>query len=134
MSFDGDTEDHYLYKIQMDGSKVENIGQLKQVSLSVEDDQFTPTAFALEQNYPNPFNPTTTIRYEIPENSFVKVIVYNMLGQAVRILENSYQTAGSKILYWDAINDQGVSLPGGIYLYAIQAGEFHQTKKMVLLK
>ena len=93
-----------------------------------------PQGFALEQNFPNPFNPVTTLRYDLPENSYVNVTVYDMLGRQVRTLVNTTQDAGFRSVIWNATNDYGKPVSAGIYLYQIQAGEFVQTKKMVLLK
>jgi len=93
-----------------------------------------PQGFALEQNFPNPFNPITTLRYDLPENSYVNVIIYDMLGREVKTLVNQTQDAGYKSVIWDATNDYGKPVSAGVYLYQIQAGEFVQTKKMVLLK
>jgi hypothetical protein len=93
-----------------------------------------PQGFALEQNFPNPFNPVTTLRYDLPENSYVNVTVYDMLGRQVRTLVNTTQDAGFRSVIWNATNDYGKPVSAGVYLYQIQAGEFVQTKKMVLLK
>jgi len=134
MSFDGDTDDHYLYKIQMDGSKVENIGKLKRVSLSVEDDQFTPSAFLLKQNYPNPFNPTTTLRFDLPEVSDATITIFNMLGHKIRTFKMNNTPAGYHSIKWDATNDYGDPVGAGVYLYQLRANEFVKTKKMILLK
>ena len=101
-----------------------------------------PQQFALHQNYPNPFNPVTTLHYDLPENSFVNITIYNMLGRKVRTLFNQTQDAGYKSVIWNATNDNGKPVSAGVYLYQIkahqkegrQAGEFVQIKKMVLLK
>ena len=93
-----------------------------------------PQGFVLEQNFPNPFNPSTTLRYELPEDGLVNVTIYDMMGRQVSTLLSSHQTAGYKSVIWDATNDYGKPVSAGIYLYQIQAGEFVQTKKMVLLK
>ncbi len=93
-----------------------------------------PQGFVLEQNFPNPFNPSTTLRYELPEDGLVNVTIYDMMGRQVSTLVSSHQTAGYKSVIWDATNDYGKPVSAGIYLYQIQAGEFVQTKKMVLLK
>jgi hypothetical protein len=93
-----------------------------------------PQGFALEQNFPNPFNPSTTIRYELPEEAMVNVTIYDMLGRQVKTLINQTQDAGYKSVIWDATNDYGKPVSAGIYLYQIQAGEYIRTKKMVLLK
>lgn len=88
-----------------------------------------PTQFALNQNYPNPFNPATTIEYSIPQNSFVSLKVYNVLGQEVASLVNQEQKASNYTVNFDASR-----LSSGIYFYKIQAGNFTLTKKMLLLK
>ncbi len=88
-----------------------------------------PYQFFLEQNYPNPFNPNTEISYSIPSASNVKLIVYNTLGQTVRFLENSYKQVGNY-----SINFNASGLPSGIYFYKLEAGNFSQFKKMMLIK
>ena len=93
-----------------------------------------PEVFALHQNYPNPFNPITTLRYDLPEQSMVNIIIYDLLGRQVRTLINQTQDAGFKSVIWDATNDYGKPVSAGVYLYKIQAEGFIQTKKMVLLK
>jgi hypothetical protein len=88
-----------------------------------------PTEFALEQNYPNPFNPTTTISYSIQELSFVTLKIYDVLGSEVTTLANEDKPAGNFEVEFDA-----TGLPSGTYFYRIQAGNFVETKKMVLMK
>ena len=94
----------------------------------------SPKVFALHQNYPNPFNPITSFRYELPEQSHVTIVIYDMLGREVRTLVNTTQDAGFKLVIWNATNDYGKPVSAGVYLYQINAGDFVQTKKMVLLK
>ena len=103
-------------------------------SLGVVSVETRPEAFALLNNYPNPFNPETTIKYHLPEAAQVKLEVYNMVGQVVRTLVNNQQNAGRYVVQWNAANDNGQNLASGIYLYRIQAGDFHEVKKMLLLK
>ncbi len=88
-----------------------------------------PTNYNLRQNYPNPFNPTTTITYQIPELSFVTLKVYDVLGSEVATLVNKEKQVGS----YD-VEFNGSGLPSGIYFYRLQAIEFTQVKKMILLK
>ena len=76
----------------------------------------------------------TTIRYDLPEDALVNIIIYDMMGRVVSNLVYSQQTAGYKSIQWNATNDAGSPVSAGIYLYMIQAGDFRQTKKMVLLK
>ena len=93
-----------------------------------------PQSFTMLQNYPNPFNPVTTLRYELPEDALVNITIYDMMGRVVKTLINDQQTAGYRSTQWNATNNAGSSVSAGLYLYMIQAGEFRQTKKMVLLK
>jgi len=88
-----------------------------------------PKAFTLAQNYPNPFNPITKIKYALPKDCYVKLEVYNILGQKVVSLVDGKQKAGYKTTRWDA-----GSLSSGIYFYRLKAGDFVETKKMILLK
>ena len=93
-----------------------------------------PITFALYQNYPNPFNPITTLKYDLPEDKFVTLTVYDMLGREITRLVNTTQEAGYRSVQWDATDSFGKPVSAGVYLYQIRAGEFIQTKKMVLLK
>ena len=93
-----------------------------------------PKKFLLNQNYPNPFNPITRLRYDLPDQTHVNITIYDMLGREVKTLINQTQDAGYKSVIWDATNNYGKPVSAGIYLYQIQAGEYMQTKKMVLLK
>jgi hypothetical protein len=92
------------------------------------------TNFSLSQNYPNPFNPTTTIAYDLQQMTFVTLTIYNTLGQEVRTLVNTQQTAGSYQVKWDGKNDSGNALASGVYLYRLRADDYMETKKMVLMK
>ena len=100
----------------------------------IENEAGMPGRYSLLQNYPNPFNPTTTLRYNLPENSHVTITIYDMLGRKVKTLINETQYSGYRSIIWDAIGNKGERASAGIYLYQIQAGEYMQTKKMVLLK
>jgi len=93
-----------------------------------------PDKFALYENYPNPFNPTTTLRFDIPEMSDIRLTIYNMLGQEVRVFDMQSTPAGYHSVTWDATNDLGEQVGAGVYLYQLQAKDFVKTKKMILLK
>jgi hypothetical protein len=97
-------------------------------------EELLPEKFALHQNYPNPFNPITTLRYDLPENSLVNIIIYDLLGRQVKSLINQSQDAGFKSVIWNATNNHGKPVSAGVYLYRIQAGSFSKVQKMVLLK
>ncbi|MCL5028587.1 MAG: T9SS type A sorting domain-containing protein [Bacteroidetes bacterium] len=94
-----------------------------------EIDNNIPKEFFLYQNYPNPFNPSTKIRFEIPKTSFVKLIVYDILGREIAVLINKEMKPGS---YETIFNARGIA--SGVYFYRIETGSFSQTKKFVLLK
>jgi len=93
-----------------------------------------PLVVALSQNYPNPFNPSTTIRYELHEESEVSLKIYNLLGKEMVELVNEFQPAGFNTSYWDGKDNKGISAGSGIYLYTIKTNNFSQTKKMLLIK
>ena len=109
-------------------------GALENPALEIYNNAQIPKEYILNQNYPNPFNSVTTLRYDLPEQSDVTITIYNMLGRKVKTLVNPTQDSGFKSVIWDATNDYGKPVSAGVYLYQIQAGEFVQTKKMVLLK
>ena len=88
-----------------------------------------PKSYSLSQNYPNPFNPTTVISYELPMNSQVTLKVYDVLGREVRTLVNAREDAGRHSVYFNASD-----LPSGVYFYRLEAGTYHNTIKLVLLK
>ena len=103
-------------------------------SVLVETKPKIPSIFYLFQNHPNPFNPVTSLRYDLPQDGIVNITIYDMLGRIVKTLVNGSQTAGYKSIQWNATNNLGEPVSAGMYIYMIQAGEFRQTRKMVLLK
>ena len=96
--------------------------------LKVEDNQ-VPATFQLSQNYPNPFNPSTTIEFTLPERSFVKLVIFNTLGQEVAVLVNEERGAGTHRIVWNA-----GEFPSGIYLYRLETKNFVSSRKMLLVK
>ena len=131
----------YHYKvIAKDYSGKESVASQKKVISGYEDpcspeerpgnlENDIPSIFALEQNYPNPFNPTTNIQYDIPNDVFVSIKVYDMLGREVAELINEFKNAGRYIVGFN-----GSNLSSGIYYYKIKTGSFEQTRRMVLIK
>lgn len=101
----------------------------KVTSVSEDYDKSLVKEFSLSQNYPNPFNPTTVIKYNIPVDSKIRLRIYNSIGQLVRTISSGFKHAGSYEITFRADN-----LASGIYIYELQAGNFTDTKKMVLLK
>ena len=98
------------------------------------DEVQVPTEYALKGNYPNPFNPTTTIAFDLPEATDVRLEVYDMMGRRVATLVDAQLAAGSYESVWDARSDSGTSVASGVYIYRIQAGSFVSVSQMVLLK
>ncbi|MFO7524012.1 MAG: YCF48-related protein [Ignavibacteriaceae bacterium] len=125
-----------LYEWKISAVDAAYIGSLRatgEFSIGVtsagESDGNLPIEYSLDQNYPNPFNPATVIKYTISEESFVTLIVYNAIGEEVATLINENLQAGNYQFNWNAIN-----LPSGVYLYRLKAGNFLETKKMILLR
>jgi hypothetical protein len=95
---------------------------------------FTPDNFTLSQNFPNPFNPTTTIQFQVPEASDVSIVIYDMLGQVVKELFAENVQAGKYSVNWNGVNNSGLKMSSGSYIYRMTAGNFIETKEMILLK
>jgi hypothetical protein len=93
-----------------------------------------PVSFVLDQNYPNPFNPSTRIRYGLPRQSRVTITVHNLLGQEIARLTEGEQGAGYHEVQWNGTNASGVTVGTGVYFYRIQAADFVELRKMLLVK
>ncbi|MBT3796445.1 MAG: T9SS type A sorting domain-containing protein, partial [Candidatus Marinimicrobia bacterium] len=93
-----------------------------------------PEEFALHQNYPNPFNPVTTINYDLPQQSYVNMFIYDILGREVANLVGKEISAGYHSIIWNTNNNLGSPVSAGIYFYQIQTRDFVKTKKLVILK
>ena len=103
------------------------IGEVTGINSSVT--ASTPSSFELQQNYPNPFNPTTTIAFNVPRLCHVKLVVYDVLGRKVETLVNAEMGPSQYSVPFDASN-----LASGVYFYRLNAGDFVETKKMVVIK
>lgn len=99
-----------------------------------DEDENIPSKFSLSQNYPNPFNPTTRIEFSLAKSGFVSLNVYDILGKRVRTLVSGDLSSGYRSVLWDGKNEQGEEVASGIYFYRIKAGEFAESKKMILMK
>jgi hypothetical protein len=93
-----------------------------------------PNEFMFYSAFPNPFNPSTTIRYDLPEDSFVTIKVYDMVGRHVKTLLNNKMSAGRRSIVWDSTNNFDQPVSAGTYFYTIRTDRYSQTKKMILLK
>ena len=116
-----------------DGHNLEPTGPIE-LYMNTHALTYFPDKHSLHQNYPNPFNPETIIPYDLPENIFVNITIYDLLGRQVKTLVNKVENAGVNSIQWNATNNYGEPVSTGIYLYQIQAGMFYQTRKMVLLR
>ncbi len=93
-----------------------------------------PSEFFLSQNYPNPFNPATNFQFSLPKSVHVRVEIFNIVGQKVRTLVNEQMKPGVYLVDWDGEDEKGSFVSSGIYFYRMQAGDFSDMKKMVLVK
>jgi hypothetical protein len=109
-------------------------GRLLGTPQSAEDEIGIPKQFFLAQNYPNPFNPSTSISYGLPVDSHVKIEVFNMLGQRVKVLVDEDQAAGYRRAIWDGHDSADKAVASGVYLYRLKAGDKESTMKMLMLK
>ncbi len=101
---------------------------------SVDKDNYLPKDFVLHQNYPNPFNPSTEISYELNTNGIVLFDVFNVNGEKIKTIEKGYKPAGRYVIGWNGINDNGSSVPSGVYFFHLRFNNKHQVIKAVLLK
>ncbi len=131
-------DDTFNINIRIDSNDPSTPTVLVDVTLTVitgiNGTQIIPTTYDVSQNYPNPFNPTTTIKYQLPEASKVKLVIYNVLGQKVRTLVNKRMQPGYYQVVWDGRNDQGVQVSSGIYIYRFESDGLTRTMKMILMK
>ncbi|HUL44833.1 MAG TPA: T9SS type A sorting domain-containing protein [Bacteroidota bacterium] len=102
---------------------------VQKIVLVLNDRATLPSVFALYQNYPNPFNPSTEIRYDLPYDSYIKLLVYDILGRKVVSLIDGFEEAGERSVHFDAS-----TFSSGVYFYALTSGSFHQTRKLLLIK
>ena len=116
----------YLYRLLSNSDHSAN--------LHVESFYPSTSMVNLHKNYPNPFNPKTTISYNLKEDTFINLTIYDLVGKQVKTLVNGKEKSGNRHIQWDATNLHGFPVPSGTYLYKIETDNFSQTKKMILLK
>jgi hypothetical protein len=97
-------------------------------------DTFLPTTFALYQNHPNPFNPITTIRYDLPEDGPVSIIIYDLMGREIKTLVKQVSAPGRYSVNWNGRNQWGKQIASGMYFYRMETPEFQSVKKLIFLK
>ncbi|MFZ0390368.1 MAG: FlgD immunoglobulin-like domain containing protein [Calditrichia bacterium] len=123
-------------RLEIEGNETQYFSISRSTTAGIGDEVSSiPVEFALHQNYPNPFNPSTRIQFDIPQNNMqVRLHIYNILGQQVAELVNDYKSAGSYTVTWDGRNAQGQAMPSGLYIARMEAGDFHQSIKLMLMK
>jgi len=133
--------------VEVTGSQLETISQVMPpygkyvwviadsvITMEAEEKVSLPLEYSLDQNYPNPFNPETVIGFNLPTPNNVKLTIYNLLGQKVATLVNRPMMAGQHHVVWNGRNRAGMAVSSGVYFYTMEAGDFIQSKKMLLLK
>ncbi len=120
-------------------NETDHTSEIGGITLNVRDLAQLPTVYKLEQNFPNPFNPSTTINYQLPYESSVKIVIYNLLGQEVKTLIAETQSAGYYSQVWNGNDNTSRKISSGVYIYRIEAvgpqnKRFIEVKKMVLIK
>jgi len=100
----------------------------------IDDVSQIPKEFALYQNYPNPFNPSTTISFALPKREMVKMKIYDILGREICMLVNKTMEPGIKKVEWDGKNSHGYPVTSGVYFYRLEAGDYTDTKEMLIIK
>nr|MBN2277600.1 T9SS type A sorting domain-containing protein [candidate division Zixibacteria bacterium] len=125
-----------ISEVHEDNNKGFNILFAQGAPVDVEDIEnlLTPNQFILAPNYPNPFNPVTTIEYALPTRSEIELVIYNILGQKIKTLVDGEESAGYHLVQWDGTGFNGRNVASGIYFYRLRAGDYNESRKMILLK
>jgi flagellar hook assembly protein FlgD len=110
--------------------KETNTTEVKEIS----DEEKLPTSFVLNQNYPNPFNALTTIEFSLPKDNLIKIGVYNVNGQLVKNLVDSWYSSGQYQVIWDGKSDSGVTVSSGFYVYVLESNKYKTSRRLVYLK
>jgi hypothetical protein len=126
--------DHILFAANGITGSIHDPMMISLSPLSIGDRGYIPDTYVLSQNYPNPFNPVTSLGFGVPEPAHVTVMIYNVLGQEVRELFRGHMQPGYQFMQWDGKDMYGTPGPSGMYIVVMQAGEFIDTKKVILLK
>jgi len=134
VSFDINNKDQTSSEIKVSYSFFDKDFRLISKGDSILHSIALPTEFTLMQNYPNPFNPSTTIRFAIPNNSFVRLIVYDITGKLVNEIVNGYLEPGVHNVEWSGTDAGGIDVSSGLYFYRIEASNYSKTYKMVFVK
>ena len=104
------------------------------VGIASVEEQVLAENFELWQNYPNPFNPSTHIHYLLPRSENVQLVIYNTLGQMIKTLVFGKQKAGAYTATWSGTDETGARVSSGVYMVTLRAGDYVQTRKMILMR
>jgi hypothetical protein len=121
--------DFYNYKIEP-----RNLADVVRKTTGIADPAGTVVSYNLTQNYPNPFNPRTMISYQLAQDSQVKLLIYNIKGQQIKNLADSYQFAGRHSIEWNGTDEANLQVASGVYFMHLVAGNFHKIRKMLLIR
>ena len=123
-----------IWATTTDAGIVRLAGPIGATTAVENDDALAPQGFGLYANYPNPFNPVTEIRYDVKQTEAVEITVYDLRGRRIKVLKEGLTTAGTHAVKWDATDENGNTVPSGVYLYQLRAGKRVISRKMMLLK
>jgi hypothetical protein len=126
-----DTSDPYLSYYQLMPRMYDDFNWLPS---GIDDNDILPQDYSLAQNYPNPFNPSTNLEFSMKNTGHVLITIYNLLGQKVSVVADAEFPAGKHTVEWDGTDYDGQKVTSGIYLYRMEAGDFSDAKKMIVLK
>ncbi|MFH1005905.1 MAG: T9SS type A sorting domain-containing protein [Candidatus Latescibacterota bacterium] len=116
------------------GMSAKIVARFVQTAVGEEATVSLPQEYFLYQNSPNPFNPTTVIRYQLPTDSHVEIVVYDVLGRKVQVLADGLEAADYRSVVWDGRDDLGRKAGSGVYLVRMQAKDFVEVRKMALIR
>tara|TARA_Y100001970_G_scaffold275762_1_gene377436 strand:- start:178 stop:690 length:513 start_codon:yes stop_codon:yes gene_type:complete len=132
LDFSGNLILHQNVSIGLPDDLEQIVLNLTQESVAI-DVEINPNVFKLYQNYPNPFNPKTWIRFDLFEDSEVKINIYDVLGRSIRLLLDSHQVAGQNSVQWNGKDEFDQTVSSGVYIYHLQVGKSKSMKKMLLI-
>jgi flagellar hook assembly protein FlgD len=129
-----DTIHHQIFQLQKGENLISIILKTPSETSIKASNENLPDNFKLEQNYPNPFNSATIIPYTLPDKNFIKLSIFNQLGQEIKCLTNESKSAGSYSAIWDGRDESGYFVANGLYFYKIQSTNFNHSRKMLFIK
>jgi hypothetical protein len=120
--------------IQTEQAVISATPEISDREKSLSSDANVPVKYRLMQNVPNPFNPATVIQFDIPEDTFISLTVYDILGRKIKSLITERLPAGSYFIHWDGTNEEGYKVPSGVYFCILSSNQYFSSKKMILAR